>query len=189
MDYGAAPWAPEERQPGLWELPLWAVQDDGGGVLAWMDPGTTWGPEAPPEVRLVQTSGQLAGSMCHRVLLMTAFANARPLPPQVDNTVAYRRMFEASYRGNRAPVGLFLHSQMLTRFPQHQAQLNAFLEWALAQPHVWAVTVSEVSWEGGMEMGCSSGAGVPTRKSTTASVLLSCTGAAVDEGPGAGGAV
>ena len=62
----------------------------------------------------------------------------------MDNYAAYRRELERSYAGNRAPLGLFLHAEMLARWPAHQAQLRAFLRWALAREHVWAVTVSEV---------------------------------------------
>lgn len=37
---------PGERQPGLWEFPLWAVQDADGGVIGTMDPVVS----APPQL-------------------------------------------------------------------------------------------------------------------------------------------
>ena len=57
--------------------------------------------------------------------------------------------FDASYAGNRAPVGIFIHAASPLADPSHAEGLHAFLDYALAKPGVWAVTISGTCWQQG----------------------------------------
>ena len=59
------------------------------------------------------------------------------------------REFLRNYNGNRCPLGMYFHAALLLGTPEHVDQLNTFFDWALAQPDVWVVTVSQVEAMGG----------------------------------------
>lgn len=55
----------------------------------------------------------------------------------------FQENFELRYEGNRAPLGIWLHAA--TWLTEDTAGgLNDFLEWALQQPDVWVVTLSQL---------------------------------------------
>ena len=49
-----------------------------------------------------------------------------------------------NYLNNRAPFGIFLHSTWFDAAGTNGATLNKFLDWAMAQPDVWAVTTKDL---------------------------------------------
>ena len=55
-----------------------------------------------------------------------------------------------NYRGNRAPVGLYLHAAGMVGSQALADQYSAFFQYALTLPDVWVVTVSEVRRAGGL---------------------------------------
>jgi peptidoglycan/xylan/chitin deacetylase (PgdA/CDA1 family) len=97
-----------ERYPGLWEVPLWELQNAAGDHLYSMDVGTN-----PP--------GDI-----YNILL--------------EN-------FNMNYNNNRAPFGIYLHSTWFDTPGVNAAAMNKFLDYAMAQPNVWAVTTTQlIKW-------------------------------------------
>jgi len=88
-----------EKYPGLWEVPLWELQNSNGDHLFSMDP-----------------TGDV-----YNIL--------------VEN-------FNMNYQNNRAPFGLFVHAPWFNK--DTTAATNKFLDYAFAQPNVWAVTTTQL---------------------------------------------
>ncbi|PRW61614.1 chitin [Chlorella sorokiniana] len=99
-DLGTGPCSVNESHPGLWEFPMWDIQDDKGTVLTNMD-------------------------------------------PQGDIYEAYKREFDRSYYGNKAPVGVYIHAAWLMD-PSRADGMNRFIEYAMGHDNVWFATMSEV---------------------------------------------
>lgn len=53
-----------------------------------------------------------------------------------------RRAFDAAYTGNRGPMEISIHTPFM-QDAQFAADTSKFLEYALAKPDVWAVTISQ----------------------------------------------
>ncbi len=51
-----------------------------------------------------------------------------------------QRNFLERYNGNRAPLGIFLHTYWFTNQPQNVSALSDFIAWAQAWPDVWFVS-------------------------------------------------
>jgi peptidoglycan/xylan/chitin deacetylase (PgdA/CDA1 family) len=97
-----------EKYPGMWEVPLWELQNANGDHLYSMDVGTN-----PP--------GDI-----YNILL--------------EN-------FNMNYNNNRAPFGIYLHSTWFDTPGVNAAAMNKFLDYAMAQPNVWAVTTTQlIKW-------------------------------------------
>ncbi|PSC74660.1 carbohydrate esterase family 4 [Micractinium conductrix] len=102
-DLGTGPCSVNETLPGLWEVPMWDVQNDAGVVLTNMD-------------------------------------------PQGNIAEAYKREFDRSYNGNKAPVGVYIHAAWLMD-PTRAAEMKEFINYALGHENTWFVTMSElIDW-------------------------------------------
>lgn len=94
-----------ERYPGLWEVPLWELQNANADHLYSMDVGTN---------------------------------------PPGDIYKVLEENFNMNYLNNRAPFGIFLHSTWFDAAGVNAGIMNKFLEWAMAQPNVWAITTKDL---------------------------------------------
>jgi peptidoglycan/xylan/chitin deacetylase (PgdA/CDA1 family) len=94
-----------ERYPGMWEVPLWELQNAAGDHLYSMDVGTN---------------------------------------PPGDIFNVLQENFNMNYNNNRAPFGIYLHSTWFDSPGQNAAAMNKFLDWAMGQPNVWAVTITDL---------------------------------------------
>jgi len=100
---GTGPCSLNETLPGLWEFPMWAIQDDTNKVITTMD-------------------------------------------PPGDLFEAYKREFNRSYTGNRAPLGVYVHAAWLMD-PTRADALTNFIRYAIQFENVFFATVSDViSW-------------------------------------------
>lgn len=73
----------------------------------------------------------------------TVTSRASPTFPSPLLPPAPRSAFDAAYNGNRGPVEISIHTPFL-QDPQFAADTRRFLQYALAQPDVWALTVSQM---------------------------------------------
>jgi len=97
-----------EKYPGMWEVPLWELQNAAGEHLYSMDVGTN---------------------------------------PPGDIYAVLEENFNMNYNGNRAPFGIYLHSTWFDPEGANAEAMNRFLDWAMAQPDVWAITAKDlVRW-------------------------------------------
>ncbi|KAH7622737.1 hypothetical protein Ndes2526B_g03576 [Nannochloris sp. 'desiccata'] len=94
-----------EKYPGMWEVPLWELQNAAGDHLYSMDVGTN---------------------------------------PPGDIYSVLEENFNMNYNGNRAPFGIYLHSTWFDSAGANADALNKFLDWAMAQPNVWAITTKDL---------------------------------------------
>ncbi|KAI8105369.1 hypothetical protein M9435_000535 [Picochlorum sp. BPE23] len=91
-----------ERYPGIWEVPLWELQNAAGDHLFSMD-------------------------------------------PEGDVFSIFKENFDMNYLNNRAPFGIFLHAPWFT--DKNTEALNQFMDYAMAQPDVWAITTRQlIEW-------------------------------------------
>lgn len=91
-----------ERYSGIWEVPLWELQNAAGEHLFSMD-------------------------------------------PEGDVFSILKENFDMNYQNNRAPFGIFLHAPWFT--DEHTEALNNFMEWAMSQKDVWAITTRQlIQW-------------------------------------------
>lgn len=107
----------EERWPGLWEVPVWQQNELDGPYP--MDPGFSY------------------ECMCH-------ISNHSALDILKAN-------FDAAYSGNRAPFNVYVHPFWLKNKPDgfdpSLQQLQQFVEYALAKPDVWFITMRQlIAW-------------------------------------------
>lgn len=142
--------SPQERYPGLWEIPLAAVADAQGQAIGSMDPSGDAFANYKREVRQAVNSLVGAGvgvarmwqpwgdrgpegsghSSADRQLTRAALpAPLLPSMPQLGWRLA----------GNRAPLGLYLHAGLESQ-PERIAQLRAFIRYAAALKGVHFVT-------------------------------------------------
>jgi LysM repeat protein len=107
-----------ERYPGLWQFPLLELEQDGGQLVAVMDPGQ-------------QAEGGLGYGAN-----VTGGLSADALEELL------RTNFDFSYNGNRAPFGLYIHTPWFNKDTIEGT--NRFLEYALQLEGVYAVTARQV---------------------------------------------
>ena len=89
-----------ESYPGLFELPMYELQNAAGEHLASMD-------------------------------------------PEGDVFNIYRENFDMNYQNNRAPFGVYLHAPWFD--DKNTAALNQFMEYAMAKPDVWVLTMRQLA--------------------------------------------
>lgn len=124
MDYGIAQncqWTgnvcnPDEKYPGLWEIPVWNIQTDNYPDNAYaLDPCST---------DIPYTAG-----------------TKTPLP--CDIFTLLKDNFDKAYSGNRAPVPLFFHSPWLSQ-PNTMKALQKFIAYATEKKDVYFVTMRQL---------------------------------------------
>ena len=89
-----------ESYPGMFELPMYELQNAAGEHLASMD-------------------------------------------PEGDVFNIYRENFDMNYNANRAPFGVYLHAPWFT--DKNTAALNQFMDYAMAKPDVWVLTMRQLA--------------------------------------------
>jgi LysM repeat protein len=89
-----------ESYPGMFELPMYELQNAAGEHLASMD-------------------------------------------PEGDVFNIYRENFDMNYNNNRAPFGVYLHAPWFN--DRTTAALNQFMEYAMAKPDVWVLTMRQLA--------------------------------------------
>ncbi|KAL4431388.1 hypothetical protein ABPG75_006644 [Micractinium tetrahymenae] len=94
---------PEERYPGLWEVPLWVLE-----VLG---------------LEFTMDVGYYGGRGVYEPLMAA---------------------FEAAYRGNRAPLPIFVHTTWVEKNPSRLHELKDFADYTMGKPDVYWVTMFQL---------------------------------------------